>query len=112
MLRVCAELLALLFGRRLAETEQLVFLGGVRDWDPRGFFELVDFVCGETFEFLGEAAGPADFDGIELGDGAEAEVHAHVVIGIVARAAADFVDEDARAGLDSDASANAVAIGA
>ena len=100
------------FGRRLAETEQLVFLRGVRDWDPRGFFECVDFVCGESFEFLGEVAGPADFDGIELGDGAEAEVDAHVVIGIVARAAADFVDEDARAGLHSDSSADGVAIGA
>ena len=99
MLPICAELLARCFGRRLPETEQLVFLRGARDWDPRGFFELVDLVCGETFEFLGEAAGPLDFDGIELGEGAEAELDAHIAIGIVARAAADFVDEYERAGL-------------
>ena len=81
--------------RGLAETDQLVFLSSVRDWGAGTFLQRVDFVDGETIESFDAAAGPANFDGIELGSGAEAEVHAHVAARIVAGAAADFVNEDA-----------------
>lgn len=66
----------------------------------------MDGVDGETWEMLDEAAGPADFDGIDFGGGAEAEVDAHVAIGDVARAAAYFVDEDAGAGFYRNAGAD------
>ena len=56
-------------------------------------------------------SGPADFQGIDFCGGAEAEVDAHVVVGDVAGAAADFVDEEARAGFHRNARADAVAIG-
>ena len=74
--------------------------------------ECVDFIYGKLIELFDQAAGPTDFDGIELRGGAETEVDAHVVVRIVARAAADFVDEQARAGFHGEASADGVAIGA
>ncbi len=72
----------------------------------------MNFVDGEIIEFFDAAAGPANFDRIELGSGAEAEVHAHVIVGIVAGAAADFVNEDASTGFHGDAGADGVAAGA
>src|SRR5579859_100231 len=75
------------------------------------FLEGVNFIDGEVVEFLEETAGPADFNGIELDGGAEAEVDAHVAVRIVAGAAADFVDEEAGAGFQGDASADGVASG-
>src|SRR5580700_3632944 len=58
------------------------------------------------------AAGPADFDRVELACQAKAEVYAHVVVRVVAGAAADFVNEEARAGSHGDSSADGVAVGA
>src|SRR5713226_3773978 len=75
------------------------------------FFEGVDGVGGEVFEAFDEAAGPADFDPVDLDGGAKAEVDAGVVVGDVAGAAADFVDESAGAGFDEDSCADAIAIG-
>ena len=69
----------------------------------------MDRVYGEVVEFFEEAAGPADFDPVDLCGGAEAEVDAHVVVGDKAGAAADFVDEEARAGFHANARADGVA---
>ena len=69
----------------------------------------MNLIDGEIVECFDEAAGPADFYGIDFCGGAEAEVDAHVVVGDVAGAAADFVDESAGAGFDSDARADGVA---
>src|ERR1700722_3144234 len=97
--------------RRLAETDQLVFLRGVRDGDAEAFFECVDFIYGKLIELFDQAAGPADFDGIELSGGAETEVHAVMFVRLEARFAAFFVDEEARAGFHGDAAADGVAAG-
>lgn len=78
---------------------------GRGDCDAGAFFEGVDFIYAAVVEFFGEAAGPADFDGVEFCGGTEAEVDAHVVVGIVAGAAADFVDEGAGAGFEGHAGA-------
>src|SRR5260370_14424871 len=81
------------------------------DGDARAFFESVNCVGGRAAKFFGEAAWPADLDSIDFGEGTEAEVDAHVAIGNVAGAAADFVHESARAGFDGDFRADTIAIG-
>ena len=68
----------------------------------------MNLVYSKIIKLFEEAAGPADLHGVELGGGAEAEVNAHVTVRIVAGAAADFVDEDARAGFHGDARADGV----
>ena len=67
-------------------------------------------VGGKVAEFFEETARPADLDSIDFGGGAEAEVHALVVIGDKAGAAADFVHERAR-GFHGDFRADSIAIG-
>ena len=75
------------------------------------FLEGVNCVDGQVFKSLNNAARPANLDPFDLGARTEAEVHAHVAIGDVARAAANFVDERARTSFHSDLRADAVAIG-
>jgi hypothetical protein len=92
--------------------ERLLGLGGRgRDGCAGGFFEDVDGVDGEIVEAFDEAARPVDFDPIDFSDGAETEMDAHVIVRDVARPAADFVDENARTGLDQDFCAEGVASG-
>ena len=79
------------------------------DCDAGAFLQSVNPVDGEIGEIFSEAAGPADFDGVELRDGAETEVDADVAVRVVAGTAADFVDEEAGAGFHGDASADSVA---
>src|ERR1700719_57472 len=88
-----------------------IFPGARDDGGARAFFESVDCVGGKVAEFFEEAAWPADLHSIDFGEGAEAEVDAHVAVGNVAGAAADFVHESARAGFHGDFRADAIAIG-
>ena len=81
------------------------------DGQASAFFHDVEFADSEVVEFFQEAAGPADVHGIQFSCRAETEVNTHVVVRIVAGAAADFVDEKAGAGFYSDASADGVSIG-
>src|SRR5260370_36906632 len=74
------------------------------------FFQSVDGVDSQILKAADQTAGPADMDRINLGSSAEAKVISHVSIGIVARAAAHFVDEGARAGFHRDLRADAIAI--
>ena len=86
---------------------RLLLLGG----DTGAFFEGVDGVHGEIFKAFEEAAGPADLDRVNFGGSAEAEVDAEVAAGDEARAAADFIHKNARAGFDCDFCADGVAGG-
>ena len=86
------------------------FLRRGRGCSAGAFLKRVNSVHGEFLESLCEAAGPSDFDGVEFGDGAEAEVDAHIATGIVAGATANFVDEDARASFYGDPGADGVAV--
>src|SRR6202023_766654 len=88
-----------------------IFPGARDDGGARAFFESVNCVGGKIAKFVEEAAWPADLHSIDFGKGAEAEVDAHVAVGNVAGAAADFVHESARAGFHSNFRADAIAIG-
>src|SRR5260370_13754465 len=61
------------------------------------FLQRVNGVHGEVFEALEVAAGPADFHGICFCGGASGGGDAPVVVGGVAGAPADFVDEEGSA---------------
>src|SRR5689334_19632844 len=74
------------------------------------FFEGANGIDANVFKFLQESAGPAYFHPIDLGGRAQAEVHAHVVVGIEAGAAADLVDESPPTGFHADARTNSIAI--
>src|SRR6266849_11061254 len=89
----------------------LVLRDGSGSGDSRAFLDGVNFVHGYIFKFFEKAARPANFDPVDFCCCAQTEVDAHVAIGIKARAAAHLVDKEARAGLDSNARADAVAIG-
>src|SRR5260370_21604572 len=93
--------------RRLSESE---FRGCRIDGCAGAFLESMNRIDGQVFKAFDQAAGPADLDPIDLGACAETEMYAHVVVGDIARPAADFVDKSARAGLHGDLRADAVAI--
>ncbi len=71
----------------------------------------MDGVDGKVGEAFDETAGPVDFNPVDFGGWAEAEVDAHVVVGNVAGAAADFVDEGTGADFDEDAGADCITRG-
>ena len=61
-------------GRRLAVRKAGLAFGERGGGDDAGaFFYCDDLTSGDTFELIGLAAGPADFDGVGLGVIAEAE---------------------------------------
>src|SRR6266849_9541565 len=74
------------------------------------FFERANAVNANAFKSLKQSAGPAHFHPVDLGGRAQAEVHAHVVVGIEAGAAAHLIDESASTGSHSDARADSIAI--
>jgi len=82
--------------------------GGGRHGSAGGFFEGVDGVDGEIVEALDKAAGPVDFDPVDFGDGTQTEMDAHVAVGDVTGAAADFVNKNAGTGFDEDFCAEGV----
>src|SRR6266513_5108495 len=88
-----------------------VFAGACDDGRARAFLKSVNGVGGKAAEFLEQAAGPADLETIDFDGGGEAKVDAHVIIGDVAGAAADFVNKSARASSDGDFRSDAIAIG-
>src|ERR1700752_2039099 len=74
------------------------------------FFEGVNSVNGYVFKFLKKSTGPAYFYPIDFGSRAQTEVHAHVVVGVEAGAAAYLINEGASAGSPAYARADSIAI--
>ena len=60
---------------------------------------------------LCQAARPADFNPVDFRRRAQAEVNPHIAVGTVTGAAADFVHENARRGLNANPRADAIAVG-
>src|SRR4029077_7719205 len=89
---------------------ELIFLRSSDCGHACSFFEGANGVDPNVFEFLKESAGPAYLHPIDFGGRAQAEVHAHVVVGIETGAAASLIDERARAGPNSDARADSITI--
>src|SRR5207248_9321470 len=85
--------------------------GTCDDGRDRMFLRSVNGVGGKASGCLEQAAGTADLETIDFDGGNEAKVDAHVVIGDVAGAAADFVNKSARASSDGDFRSDAIAIG-
>ena len=88
-----------------------VFLSGLLHRRAGAFFQNVNPVDRQILKAFEQPTGPSDLDLFDLGDGAEAKVNSHVVVGNVARPAANFVDERAHASLHHDLRTHIVAIG-
>ena len=75
------------------------------------FGDLEDLVGVEVSEGLCEAGGPADFEGVDAGVGAEAEVLAELAGGAEAFAAFDFAVDGKVGGFEGDLGTDGVAVG-
>ena len=60
--------------------------------DAFALFDKDDLVRLDVFERFNEAAGPADFEDLDVFGFTDAEVDAEIVLGKIAAAAADFVN--------------------
>src|SRR5688572_16484208 len=78
--------------------------------DAGAFGQGEDAIDGDVGPVLLEAIGPPHLDALRLRDGAEAEVHAQVVLRVVAAAAADLLDPQDVAGDEPHAGADGAAV--
>ena len=77
---------------------------------PKPSLRDVERIDGQALEFFEDPGRPADFNPVDLGSSAQAEMHAHIIVRDVAGTAAYFIDQNALAGFNADARTNTVAI--
>src|ERR1700719_300404 len=80
------------------------------DRRARTLFQIMNCVHTQSREFFRQSARPADFNPLETSGSPKPKVHAHIVVGIVAGAAAHFVHQDPVACLDTNLGSDPVAI--